>query len=319
MRAGSGRESFEVVNILDKANLDVNNLTCRYCGSGLSQLGEVCGDNPGLQVLRCEVCALTQLSDFSHIDEEYYSSDQYIDDVLSINCLDNISAASEREREWNKKRVNMIREYLPQSGEYTVLDYGAGHGGFLAEAHGVFADVIGFDLSPFYRSYYESKGWRSACSLDAVDIEIDVVVLFHVLEHLKEPWRVLSDILEKFETIKYVVLEVPNTNEALNSIFCATKYRSVHYSSDHLYYFSYETLRLIPDTTGLSVIKETGFQRYNLGNNISWLMNDDVVKKKIVKIFDDEVLDNYYEKLLVEKQICDSIVFICERKKSWQD
>jgi SAM-dependent methyltransferase len=296
-----------------------NRVVCRFCNSDLIELNQRCGDKSELYVLQCKGCKLVQLSDFSHIEQSYYGSEEYLNDLFSINNISSISTAVEREKAWNEKRLKLILESIAGAAKYRVLDYGAGHGGFLAEAHGVFADVIGFDLSPFYRSYYESKGWRSACSLDAVDIEIDVVVLFHVLEHLKEPWRVLSDILEKFETIKYVVLEVPNTNEALNSIFCATKYRSAHYSSDHLYYFSYETLRLIPDTTGLSVIKETGFQRYSLGNNISWLMNDDVVKKKIVKIFDDEVLNNYYEKLLVEKQICDSIVFICERKKSWQD
>ena len=289
----------------------MNNLTCRYCGSGQSRLGEVCGDNPSLKVLRCEVCALTQLSDFSHIDEEYYSSDQYIDDVLSINCLDNISAASEREREWNKKRVNMIREYLPQSAEYTVLDYGAGHGGFVKEAKGLFNEVIPLDVSKTYRHYYELNGWNSVASLADLDLKIDMVVLFHVLEHLREPWSVLSEILALLGAVKFVVLEVPNTEEALNAVLKSSDYKKVHYSSDHLYYFTFSSLRKIVEHVGLRIVQETGYQRYGLANNISWLIEGRGVQDPGLTIFDDFGLNDRYEKVLVQRQLCDSIFFIC--------
>jgi hypothetical protein len=192
-----------------------------------------------------------------------------------------------------------------------VLDYGAGHGGFIKEAKGSFKEVIPLDVSKTYRRYYDSNGWKSVSSLEDLDLKIDMVVLFHVLEHLKEPWSVLSQILMLLGTVKFVVLEVPNTEEALNTLLKSVDYKQIHYSSDHLYYFTFGSLRTIVEHVGLEIVKETGYQRYGLGNNISWLIKGRRGEDRGLTLFDDHGLNNCYEKVLVEHRVCDSILFVC--------
>ena len=84
--------------------------------------------------------------------------------------------------------------------------------------------------------------------LEEIPFDPKILLLFHVIEHMKHPWNEIRDILKMFKRLKKIVIEVPNTHEALNKVFHCNQYKSTHYSSDHLYYFTFDSLRNILHT-----------------------------------------------------------------------
>ena len=86
---------------------------CRLCKHTLISTGSFCVDRNDIYVLQCSECDLIQLSDFSHIDKSYYSSEKYVTDYIELNKMKDLSAARGREASWNKKRLGLIKSYIP--------------------------------------------------------------------------------------------------------------------------------------------------------------------------------------------------------------
>jgi ubiquinone/menaquinone biosynthesis C-methylase UbiE len=283
-----------------------SSLRCNFCGKATTETAYECVDQPGLKVLKCDVCNLIQLSDFSHIDDSYYSSSYY---------PATLALARERERAWNQKRVLILEEHIPGLSNLKVMDLGCGHGGFLEQAQGLFDTLVGFDLCSQHCELLNREGLR--CVNNLVDVppgEIDLIVMFHVLEHVKNPSEFLRDLQRRFYNVDTFVIEVPNTEEALNSLFDCQSYRVNHHSSQHLYYFSYNTLQRVVEDAGLECTLQTGFQRYSLANNFGWLAQGKGGGQFQYDIFNDQDLNNQYEKVLVQNRTADSILFICRPK-----
>lgn len=280
-----------------------SSLRCNLCGEKATETGSVCEDQSDLRVVKCDVCSLIQLSDFSHIDDSHYSSSYY---------PATLALARDRERDWNQKRVSILKKHLPGLRNRNTLDLGCGHGGFLEQAQGLFNSLVGFDLCSQHVEILNGEELRCVNNLADVSAdEIDLVVMFHVLEHVKHPSEFLRYLQRKFYKVDSFVIEVPNTEEALNSLFDCQSYRANHYSSEHLYYFSYNTLQRVVEDAGLECILQTGFQRYSLANNFGWLAQGKGGGQFHYNIFNDLDLNLQYEKVLVESRTADSIFFIC--------
>lgn len=283
-----------------------SSLRCNFCEKKTTEIGYVCVDQPELKVLKCDTCSLIQLSDFSHIDDSYYSSSYY---------PATLALARERERDWNQKRLSILKEHIPGLSNLNTLDLGCGHGGFLEQAQGLFNTLVGFDLCSQHCEVLNREGWR--CVNTLVDVppgEINLIVMFHVLEHVKRPSEFLRDLQRRFYKVNTFVIEVPNTEEALNSLFDCQSYGANHYSSEHLYYFSYNTLQQVVEDAGLECTLQTGFQRYSLANNFGWLAQGKGGGQFYYNIFNAQDLNFQYEKVLVQSRIADSILFFCRPK-----
>ena len=166
---------------------------CRLCKHTLISTGSFCVDRNDIYVLQCSECDLIQLSDFSHIDKSYYSSEKYVTDYIELNKMKDLSAARGREASWNKKRLGLIKSYIPDYNNMNILDYGCGHGGFLEVGWGKFKDLVGYDVSKYYKDDALKNGWKVVNKLDDLKIDPDIIVLFHVLEHLKRPWKLFTE------------------------------------------------------------------------------------------------------------------------------
>ncbi len=278
-------------------------MTCRFCGDRVVANGHVCNDRPDLTIGVCRSCGLAQVRDFSHASEGHYAAADYFPDDLA--------AVRARERNWNIERVARLRRLLPDAGRLTVLDFGCGCGGFLEQAQGAFGAVIGFDLSRRVVESHLAEGWRCINALDDVPADIDAILLFHVLEHVPEPWVLLANLCIRFRGAAHVVLEVPNTDEALNTIFDNAAYGVNHYNSEHLYYFTSMSLRRVVERAGLDVAVETQLQRYSLANAFGWLMNDRGGGQDLWPLFNDPALNRAYETVLTAEGVADSLFFVC--------
>ena len=113
---------------------------------------------------------------------------------------------------------------------------------------------------------------------------------------------------------KTFVIEVPNDNEALNSLFENKAYQKNQHSSEHLYYFNSKTLRSVVESSNLEVRTETQLQRYTLANHFGWLKNQKRGGQNIWETFNERGLNDSYEKILIDQGVADSLFFICTRK-----
>lgn len=277
--------------------------TCRYCGKNLILNGDHCSDNSEILVGSCPACGLTQLATFGHISVDHYKADTYFP-------LD-LEAWRQREQRWNINRLRKLLENMPDICNLRVLDYGCGSGGFLYEARDRIRNLIGFDMSSRVCDNHSTAGFECYDKLEDVPKGVEIIVLFHVLEHIPAPWDLLSDLSTRFRSCRYFVVEVPNNDEALLSIFRSGSYRSSHYSAEHLYYFTPVTLRNVVARAGLMPTIETQLQRYTIANNFGWLRHNAGGSQNVWRCFNDERLNDQYERVLVEQGAADSIFFVC--------
>lgn len=278
--------------------------TCRYCESRLILNGDHCSDNSEILVGSCPACGLTQLATSDHISVDHYKADTYFPSDLE--------AWRRREQRWNRKRVEKILEHMPNMRTMKVLDFGCGSGGFLYQARDRLRNLIAFDLSRRICEVHRADGFECYNKLEDVPKDIDVVILFHILEHVHAPWDLLSGLSTHFRSCSHFVIEVPNNDEALLSILVSESYRRSHYNVEHLYYFTPATLRNVVVRAGLTPVIETQLQRYTLANNFGWLCHNAGGSQNVWTLFNDEQLNSEYERVLVETGAADSIFFFCE-------
>ena len=278
--------------------------TCHYCGSPLTLTGACFNDKPEDLIGRCHNCDLVQAVDFSHINEDYYAVEDY-------QYYDDMETERKRQWEWNCNRIDKLKKLVPDISAMKALDFGCGTGGFLQQAQEVFNDIIGFDINQKVCSSHVSNGWKCVNSIEAVPADIEIIVLFHVLEHIAEPWKLLTHLQSNFVKAKTFVIEVPNTNVALNTVFKNISYRRNHFSSEHIWYFTPETLRQVVEKAGLEVIEDTQLQRYTLANTLGWLSMDKGGAQNTWDCFNEKKLNESYENVLISEKIADSVFFVC--------
>ena len=108
---------------------------------------------------------------------------------------------------------------------------------------------------------------EAAAKLDRVDI----ITLWHVLEHLEDPISMLKQLKEKLELNGKIYIEVPNADDALLSLYENKNFADFTYWRCHLYLYTNKTLREVIEKAGLRVSFVTQIQRYPLSNTLYWL------------------------------------------------
>jgi len=245
--------------------------------------------------------------DVRHAVPAHYAADNYFP-------LDD-SAMWAREAPWNEKRIERCIALLPAAAARKVVDFGCGIGGFLKRAQPHFARVVGFDLSKRVVEAHRAAGFSCVNRLADLPADTDTIVLFHVLEHIPEPWVLLAELLRQLPAVDRVVVEVPHTNEALLSWFDSAPYRLNHYSADHVNYFTPATLRAALEKAGLDVLVDTQLQRYALGNTFGWLHSGRGGGQNKWTAFNDRRFHDAYEAALVSAGVADSLFMIARPQR----
>jgi 2-polyprenyl-3-methyl-5-hydroxy-6-metoxy-1,4-benzoquinol methylase len=124
------------------------------------------------------------------------------------------------------------------SGCVKLLDVGAGGGEVVYAAQKLGFDAIGLEPNQGYSEFARNQyGVRvETMHLDQLEEQdFDVITMFHVLEHLPNPARAIEFVYRKVRPGGYLMIEVPNIEQAdaspANIFFKA-----------HIWYFSRATL-----------------------------------------------------------------------------
>jgi SAM-dependent methyltransferase len=184
--------------------------TCPQCG-GASSLRFAVGDlnrHLGSELFdyyRCADCSLLFLdplpADLGHYyPQDYYALPQSIDEVA-------------RNARHEAYKIDIVRKHI---GGGRLIEIGPATGGFcyLAKQAGFQVQAIEMDrrCSEFLRSMLHIDVVNSAAETAALDqLEpADVVALWHVIEHLRDPWGMLEAIARKLRPGGIAVIATPN-------------------------------------------------------------------------------------------------------------
>ena len=250
------------------------NKQCYFCGGNdYSCIHQGTRDLPEVDVIMCKGCGLITLSSFDHIVDNFYHDSKMHNETME---------------EWIKdtdkddyRRSHQIRKYCHTS-QMRVLDFGAGNCNFLMKIR---------DSYPSYRLWaVEPEEWvwnhlalsivdhgiNYCGSLAEVDnswpcnTKFDLITMFHTIEHLPDPIDTLVKLRDRLDDNGTLIIETPNADDALLTLYGCKSFEEFTYWSCHLYMFDDETLGEVAKRAGFTYeVKQ--IQRHSLANHLHWL------------------------------------------------
>ncbi len=259
-------------------------------------------DKPELGILRCLECGLVFLEDFSHIDRDFYKDSK----MHSIPIADIENFLTENEPD-TKRRFDSFAGELSNK---RVLDVGCGAGGFLLKLkeNNITDHLAGVEPDLGFREFLNKHDFETYDSADdAEDDYFDYITLFHVLEHFSDPILELKTLKKKLKDNGKIIIEVPQADDALLTLYESPGFSKFTYWSCHLFLFNSETLARVIKEAGfrLDYIKQT--QRYGLSNHLFWLAKSKPGGHNCWDFLSDEHMDKLYEEKLAALGKCDTL------------
>ena len=286
---------------------------CYLCGNTEfnKRIGSV-RDSSELKILECTSCGLVCLSSFDHIREGFYeTSEMHGAEMPDIQAwLKNTAWDDER-------RFQYLKSVLPNR---RLLDFGCGAGGFLLKARELTATAHGVDPETRLDSHYKSNRLTNFQNISKIpnDIRVgyDIITIFHVLEHIPDPKSILGELSGMLTDSGQIIVEVPNADDALLTLYNNEPFSKFTYWSCHLFLYTAKTLQMLFDQMNLKVNYIKQVQRYPLSNHLYWLANGKLGGHQKWNFLDSPELHATYEKQLAAIGKCDTILASVSRRLS---
>lgn len=132
-----------------------------------------------------------------------------------------------------------------------------------AELREIASELYGFDFDPEGIDYLKALGYENLYVADLEKLEdvelsdsFEVIIAGEMIEHLNNPGLFLKGIQRFMDSNSELVITTVNAYSALRFVLYALRGKGgvnepVH--PDHVYYFSYKTLKLLIERSGLKV------------------------------------------------------------------
>jgi len=195
-----------------------------------------------------------------------------------------------------------------------ALEIGCATGVFLSELKNLVNTATGVELTREYVEFARNKGLDVQESLDEIqDESVDLIFMFHVLEHIDDPVKFLKEVKKKLSPEGKLIIEVPNVDDILVSVYMIKPHLDFYWEIAHNYYFSKTSLSKVLEKAGYS-FEILPLQRYDLSNHMNWMLTGKPGgQSRFSEIFPESLLKEY-ENALKTKFLCDTIYAIATKK-----
>jgi len=260
-------------------------------------------DNLNIDILECSDCELVYLSSLSHIQDKHYEESGMHED--KVPDIDNWLKETEFD---DKRRYEFVKEKITNK---TVLDFGCGVGGFLDLAKKTASSVSGVELEKALQSSFKQRDLNVFENLAKAQEEnktYDVITAFHVIEHLQNPKDILKELSQLLVEGGEMIVEVPNSDDALLTLYENSAFQNFTYWSQHLFLFNEKTMKDLISQSGLKTNWVKHIQRYPLSNHLYWLAKGKSAGHKKWSFLNNNQLDQEYEHQLAIIGKTDTII-----------
>jgi 2-polyprenyl-3-methyl-5-hydroxy-6-metoxy-1,4-benzoquinol methylase len=249
------------------------NPICRFCRSlRAKRVGDQVAGAPEAAVYQCEDCSLVYLfpimSESEEIDFYRTEFETYMRGRAGMNWKSPEAHFRSFQSE-GERRLPLIRPHLRAEDE--VLEIGSSTGYFLDDLRGQVKSVTGVEPSEAYREYANAAGIRTWASLaELKGRRFDALMLYYVLEHLRDPVDYLRGLQPYLRSEGRVFIEVPNVDDALLRLYPIPAFGPFYWQKAHYHYFSRGTMQAVLERAGF-VVRLIPVQRYDLSNHMTWM------------------------------------------------
>jgi cyclopropane fatty-acyl-phospholipid synthase-like methyltransferase len=255
-----------------------------------------------LEILECTNCGLVRLSSFEHIDDQFYEeSDMHNSSKSNLDI-----SVWLKDTEFDDER--RFVQYAEMIKNKDILDFGCGAGGFLLKARNSAKSVCGVELEKSLYGHFKQSGLYVCNDIDSLDKTVDEIFLFHVLEHIGDPFSLLEKLKRKLNPGGQIIVEVPNADDALLTLYQSKAFSEFTYWSPHLYLYNASTLRLLANKATLKTAAIRQEQRYPLSNHLYWLSMGKPGGHLKWQFLNMPDLDSAYKNVLAAIGKCDTLV-----------
>lgn len=205
-------------------------------------------------ILKCQDCGLIfpRLTPGKDFYKQYYPRDYYQRTRFPIKAI---------EKTYQTICLRWLQFLVTRYvKEGKVLDFGCGQGEFLASLPETFAKY-GVEVNPraakfIKKNFPQVKIFNDLSSLKPKFLKFNLITLWHVLEHLEEPEKVLSRLVSLLEKDGFLILSTPNSQSL------GLKIGRAHWfhldTPRHLRIFNLNNLSDLAKETGLKIVAVKG-------------------------------------------------------------
>lgn len=266
-------------------------------------------DAPHVGVKRCNLCGfITHQEDVSGM--VHYEAGSMMNWTTG-RTLDKIQA------EDTHRRVNALSELLSEvQGPRSYLDFGCGDGSVVREM-GFFEPLsYGYDLdnSRFPKDTDDKLSLFSTLE-EIGGKKFSVVSAFHVVEHANDVVGLIDLMASLVASNGYLVIETPNANDSLLSLYDSREFRDFTFWSHHPSLCSAVFLEEALEQVGLILEESQNIARYGLANHLFWMMEGRPGGHKALDGLISDDSDRRYRDLLTKKGVGDTLWIVARKPK----
>jgi SAM-dependent methyltransferase len=271
------------------------------------RIGQV-RDFPNVGVVQCEECKIvTHAQDLSN-DVDYESGTMH-------NWTSGYGDSLPGPEADTLRRVTAIDNLAKSIKADSLLDFGCGSGGMLS-AFATNFSVIGIEPDGGARNAAKDLGhtvFESAETALVNNLKVDIVTLFHVIEHFYEATLELNRIWELLQPGGLLVIETPNSMDVLLSKYESEEFSNFTYWSHHPMLHSHRSLEQLVKRCGFEIFENSGVQRYDLNNHLYWLSKGQPGGHEVWKDFVSDGLAVAYDNFLIDQEISDTLWMVARK------
>ena len=286
-------------------------LTCYLCGSSdCIKIHDTIRYNLPPKPYQCRRCGLV----FLHPQMSQKEGEQfYKQEYRSLYVKEPPEEHWQTSFQEMQMRVDRFKPLI--SADSKILELGCASGSFLFLLKNLVTYAAGVEITRDYIDFGRKNGLTIKESIDEFpDRQFDVIFMFHFLEHINDPISYLKTVIPKLKADGKLIIEVPNIDDILVSVYKISKHLDFYYEMPHIFYYSKHTLTRILDSAGLDC-QIFPHQRYDLSNHIYWMLYGIPGGKGYFNKYFSPYLLEEYEKSLKDRFICDTIYAVATRKK----
>ena len=207
----------------------------------------------------------------------------------------------------SQRRLKQFRKFIENK---TILDFGCGSGDFLLKSQKILKKGIGIDLNSKKIKYLNRKNitfFKNIEEIKDLNFKFDSIFLFHVLEHLINPDKILRQLKSKLKKNGSLIIEVPHANDLLLKKLKVKSFINFTLWSEHLILHTKNSLKCFLEKAGFKNNKIFFYQRYNLNNHLGWLICHKPGGHIYYNKLSNEKEIDQYNTILTKKECSDTI------------